>query len=66
MVGDNHSPLVSEEIGITHEGNFQKAKQMITDAYESKAEFVKFQTHIIDDEIIENDVIPENATESIW
>lgn len=66
MVGDNHSPLVIAEIGINHEGNFQKAKQMITDAYESKAECVKFQTHIIDDEMIENDVIPENATESIW
>jgi sialic acid synthase SpsE len=66
MVGDNHPPLVIAEIGINHEGDFGKAKQMITDAYESNAECVKFQTHIIEDEMIENDVIPENADESIW
>ena len=66
MVGDNHPPLVIVEIGINHEGDFGKAKQMITDAYESNAECVKFQTHIIEDEMIENDVIPENADESIW
>ncbi len=27
---------------------------------------VKFQCHIIEDEMIENDVIPGNARESIW
>ena len=66
LIGDNNPPLVIAEIGINHEGNFQKAKQMITDAHNSHAECVKFQTHIIEDEMIENDVIPENANESIW
>tara|TARA_B100000029_G_scaffold487369_1_gene542838 strand:- start:5556 stop:6587 length:1032 start_codon:yes stop_codon:yes gene_type:complete len=65
-IGDKHPPLVIAEIGINHEGNFQKAKQMITDAHNSNVECVKFQTHIIEDEMIENNVIPENADESIW
>tara|TARA_B100001750_G_scaffold248091_1_gene276634 strand:- start:357 stop:1394 length:1038 start_codon:yes stop_codon:yes gene_type:complete len=65
-VGDGCSPLVIAEIGINHDGNFDRAKQMVNDAYENGAECVKFQCHIIDDEMIPNDVIPPNATESIW
>ena len=65
-VGDGCTPLVIAEIGINHDGNFEKAKQMVKDAYENGAECVKFQCHIIDDEMIPNDVIPPNATESIW
>ena len=66
LVGDGHPPLVIAEIGINHDGDFKKAKQMIDDAHSSNAECVKFQSHIIEDEMIENDVIPENASESIW
>jgi len=65
-IGDNHEPLVIVEIGINHEGNFEKAKQMIFDAHENGAECVKFQCHIADEEMIPNDVIPSNANESIW
>ena len=65
-VGDGCSPLVIAEIGINHDGNFERAKQIVNDAYENGAECVKFQCHIIDDEMIPNDVIPPNATESIW
>ena len=66
LVGDGHPPLVIAEIGINHDGDFKKAKQMIDDAHSSNAECVKFQSHIIEDEMIENDVIPKNANESIW
>ena len=66
LVGENYEPLVIAEIGINHEGDFKKAKQMIFDAHNSGAECVKFQCHIIEDEMIENQVIPANAKESIW
>ena len=65
-VGDGCTPLVITEIGINHDGDFERAKQMVKDACENGAECVKFQCHIIDDEMIPNDVIPPNATESIW
>ncbi len=65
-VGDNCPPLVIAEIGINHEGNYEKAVRMIDDAAEAGCECVKFQTHIVDDEMIENDVIPGNAKENIW
>ena len=65
-VGEEYPPLVIAEIGINHEGDFEKAKKMVKDAHENGAECVKFQCHIVDDEMIKNDVVPTNAKESIW
>ncbi len=66
IIDNNHKPFVIAEIGINHEGNFDKAIEMVNDAHKSGAECVKFQCHIIEDEMIKNDVIPGNAKESIW
>jgi len=65
-IGDAHPPLVIAEIGINHEGDAAKARRMVDDASAVGCECVKFQCHVIDDEMIPNDVIPGNATESIW
>ena len=43
-----------------------KVKKMIDDAYEAGCECVKFQYHIPEKEMIENNTIPGNAQESIW
>ena len=66
IIDNNHKPFVIAEIGINHDGNFDKAIEMVNDAHKSGAECVKFQCHIIEDEMIKNDVIPGNAKESIW
>ena len=66
LVGDNAPPLVIAEIGINHEGDIAKAIRMVDDAALAGCECVKFQCHVIDDEMIPNDVVPGNATESIW
>ena len=65
-VGDDAPPLVIAEIGINHEGDAAKARRMIDDAARAGCECVKFQCHVIEDEMIPNDVVPGNATESIW
>jgi len=67
-IGPQHTPFVLPEIGINHEGDIRKAKQMITDAKAAGAEAVKFQCHVITDEMIPaaKKVIPGNATESIY
>ena len=65
-VGPDHPPLVIAEIGINHEGDLDKALRMIDDAAAVGAECVKLQTHVVDDEMIPNDVVPGNADESIW
>ena len=66
IIDNKHKPFIIAEIGINHEGNFKKAIKMVDDAYKSGAECVKFQCHIIEDEMIKNDVIPGNAKEPIW
>jgi len=65
-VGRDHFPLVIAEIGINHEGSFAKAVRMVDDAHSVGCECVKFQSHVIEDEMIRNDVVPGNANESIW
>lgn len=65
-IGPAHPPLVIAEIGINHEGSIEKAIRMVDDAAAAGCECVKFQSHVIEDEMIPNDVIPGNAKESIW
>lgn len=67
-IGPKYAPFVMAEIGINHEGSFEKAKQMIDDAHTAGCECVKFQAHVIEDEMIPEaqKVIPGNAKESIW
>lgn len=67
-IGPNYPPLVIAEIGINHEGDFKKAVQMVDDACLAGCECVKFQCHVIQDEMIPaaQSVIPGNARESIW
>jgi len=65
-IGPNSPPFIIAEIGINHEGNLDKAIRMVDDASKTGCDCVKFQTHVINDEMIPNNVIPGNAKESIW
>lgn len=65
-IGTDFAPLVIAEIGINHEGSFEKAVCMVDDAAAAGCECAKFQCHVIEDEMIPNDVVPGNAKESIW
>ena len=65
-VGKDYPPLVIAEIGINHEGDMNKAITMVDDAHKVGCECVKFQSHILNDEMIPNDIIPGNTSESIW
>ena len=66
IIGRNYPPFVIAEIGINHGGDVKKAIRMVDDAFSAGCECVKFQSHVIEDEMIPNDVVPGNATESIW
>ena len=68
VIGKDSQPLVIAEIGINHEGSLEKAIRMVDDACDSGCECVKFQCHVIEDEVIPaaRGVIPGNADESIW
>lgn len=67
-IGPDFTPFVIAEIGINHEGSFKKAIKMVDDAKRAGAECVKFQSHVIDDEMIgeAKKVIPGHTKESIY
>jgi len=61
-------PFVIAEIGINHEGSFTKALQMVYDAHRAGAECVKFQCHVLEDEMTKDaqKTIPSNSDKSIY
>ncbi len=67
-IGEDYKPLVIAEIGINHNGDIELAKKMVDAAYAKGCECVKFQSHVIDDEMTKKakKVIPGNADISIW
>jgi sialic acid synthase SpsE len=67
LVGDDQMPLVIPEVGINHEGEMEKAIQMVDAAAAAGTECVKFQSHITDLEMIETGIRPEGiSTEPLW
>ena len=66
-VGKNYPPLVIAEVGINHEGDFNKAIELVDAAIKAKAELVKFQTHITHYEMIETSMKPGDISdETLW
>jgi len=66
-VGDGHPPLVIAEVGINHEGDYEKALQMVDAAVAAGAECIKFQCHITEKEMIPTDMKPgEISDERLW
>ncbi len=67
-IGADHPPLVIAEIGINHEGSLATAFEMVDAAKKAGVEFIKHQTHIVDDEMsgAAKKVIPGNADVSIY
>jgi N-acetylneuraminate synthase len=67
-IGPDFPPLVIAEIGINHEGSLKAAKEMVDAAKRAGVEFVKHQTHIVEDEMssVAKKVIPGNADVSIY
>lgn len=67
-VGENHPPLVIAEIGINHNGDINIAKEMVDAAHAAGCEVVKFQSHVVEDEMSHHakSTIPGNADISIY
>ena len=66
-VGSEHPPLVIAEVGINHEGDVNKALQLVDAAAAAGAELVKFQCHITEKEMVPTDMTPgEISKEKLW
>lgn len=66
-IGPDYVPLVIAEVGINHEGDVEKAFQLVDAAADAGAELIKFQCHITDKEMIPTDMKPGDISdESLW
>ncbi len=66
-IGHGHLPFVIAEVGINHEGEFEKAIQMVDAAFDAGADCVKFQCHITEAEMIPTDMKPGKISkERLW
>jgi len=66
-IGPEQPPLVIAEVGINHEGQFDKAIQLVDAAKDAGAEVVKFQCHITDKEMVPTDMTPGKISkEKLW
>ena len=66
-VSSDHPPLVIAEVGINHEGDVNKAIQLVDAAADAGAELVKFQCHITEKEMVPTDMTPgEISKEKLW
>ncbi len=67
-IGSNNIPLIIAEIGINHNGKLQEAIRIADSAINAGAEVIKHQTHIVDDEMINEakKIKPGNSDKSIF
>jgi sialic acid synthase SpsE len=66
-IGPDHPPLVIVEVGINHEGDVNKALELVDAAAAAGAELVKFQCHITEKEMVPTDMTPgEISEEKLW
>ena len=68
IINNKSLPFIIAELGINHQGSLKIAKKMALLAIKNGADAIKNQTHLLDDEMI-NDakkIKPENANKSIY
>jgi sialic acid synthase SpsE len=66
-IGTDQPPLVLAEVGINHEGDVNKALQLVDAAVAAGAEAVKFQCHITEQEMIPTEMKPGKISdERLW
>ncbi|HDZ25780.1 hypothetical protein LCGC14_0682110 [marine sediment metagenome] len=66
-IGPKYPPFVIAEVGINHEGELEKAIQMVDAASAAGADCVKFQCHITEKEMIPTDMKPGKISEErLW
>ena len=56
IIGQNYNPYVIVEACVNHQGNFEIAKKMVHFAKKAGAQCIKFQHHIVKEEMLENNI----------
>ena len=66
IISPNHKPYIIAEACINHEGNMNLAKKMIVLAAKAGASAIKFQMHVLDDEMLRKTPKSSNFDESLY
>lgn len=67
LIGEGKPPFVIAEVGINHEGDIDKAIQLVDAAARAGADCVKFQCHIAEAEMVKTDMKPGKISdETLW
>lgn len=59
-------PKIIAEAGINHDGDLKKAKELVAAAAEAKADYIKFQTHFPDDEMLKTQATADYIGDSLY
>lgn len=65
-VGDNHPPYVIAEAAVSHQGEIETAKRMVYIAHAMGCDAIKFQMHILENEMLRDTPISDNFDESLY
>ena len=66
IISKNNKPYIIAEACINHEGNINIAKQMVKIASRAGASAIKFQMHVLDDEMLRKTPKSKNFKESLY
>jgi len=66
IISKNNKPYIIAEACINHEGNINIAKKMIKLASKTGASAIKFQMHVLDDEMLRKTPKSKNFKESLY
>ena len=66
LFGENQPPFIIAEACINHEGKIKLAKKMVDLAAKAKASAIKFQMHVLDDEMLRKVPKSKNFDENLY
>jgi N-acetylneuraminate synthase len=66
LVGDDCPPYVIAEAAISHQGDFETAKRMVYIAHAMGCDAIKFQMHVLENEMLREVPTSDNFDESLY
>ena len=65
-IGSNHLPMIIAEACINHEGDIEIAKKMIDVAYGMGVDCIKYQIHVLENEMLREAPQSDNFEDPLW
>lgn len=66
LVGDEQPPYVIAEAAVSHQGNYETARRMVYIAHAMGCDAIKFQMHVLDNEMLREVPTSDNFDEPLY